>query len=101
MAGEHSLHRAVIQVATTLETVRAICDRTHEENLLAEREGRAAECHYAYALGSIWQLVTQELERLRLVGVSRLGDSAETNERALASLQAFQRSLQKTFGASS
>jgi hypothetical protein len=92
-ASDFALHQAVIRVASTLEQVRVICDRTHEENLLADREGRAAECHYAYALGAIWQIVSQELERLQAIGVKRQESHEEANARAMASLEAFRRSL--------
>lgn len=92
-SSDFQLHQAVIHVATTLEQVRVICDRTHEENLLSEREGRAAECHYAYALGAIWQIVTQELDRLQAIGVKRQESHEEANARAMASLDAFRKSL--------
>jgi len=93
MAGDFALHQAMVRTATTLEAVRLICDRTHEENLLAERQGREAECHYAFALGAIWHAVMTELERLQAVGIKRVDSPEEANARALASLEAFRKSL--------
>lgn len=93
-ASDFQLHQAIVRVATTLEQIRVICDRTHEENLLAERGREAkAECHYAYALGAIMQTATQELDRLQAIGIKRESANEEANARALASLEAFRKSL--------
>lgn len=93
MAGDFALHQAVVRAATTLETIRLVCDRTHEENLLADRKGREAECHYAFALGAIMQATMAELERLQAIGIKRTDSPDEANARALASLDAFRKSL--------
>lgn len=96
MANEFALHQAVVRVATTLEQVRVICDRTHEEHLLAAREGRTIElsCHYAYAMGTVMYVALQELERLQKdLGIRRSELHDEANARATASLEAFKRQV--------
>lgn len=98
MAGnEFALHQAVLHAAKTLEVVRVLCDRTHEETILAARDGMTIEvaCHYAYAMGTVMAVVMQELESLQKIGVRRAELNEEANARAAASLEAFKRSLQR------
>lgn len=96
--GEFRLHQAVVQLATTLETIRAICDRTHEENILLAREGRTVDmaCHYAYAMGTVMAVTMQQLEELQQkLGIRRAEHHEEADARARASLEAFKRSVQQ------
>lgn len=96
--GEFALHQAVVRVADKLDQIRVLCDRTHEENIIALRDATPRElaCHYAFALGCVMQLALQELAELQRIGVRRDGDAASieaANARALASLEAFKRQV--------
>lgn len=90
---DFALQQAALRAATTLEQLRVICDRTHEENLLSQRTGVDAQLHYAYALGTIMAIVTLELQQLEKLGIKRADTAEEANQRALASLAAFKNSL--------
>jgi hypothetical protein len=92
--GEFALSQAVVRVAQTLEQIRALCDRAHEEDLLAQRDATPRElaCHYAYSLGCVMQLALQELAELNRVGVHR-ADGDDAHVRAVASLEAFKRQV--------
>lgn len=98
--GEIALQQALLRAAATLEAIRLLCDRTHEENLLAERAGRGAECHYAFALGAIMQTTLSELEHLQRLGLRREQSHEEANARALASLEAFRKTVRAEFNGS-
>lgn len=96
--GEFALHQAVLRQAQTLETINVLCDRTHEEAVLAllQATPRELACHYAYALGSIRMIALHELAELQRIGVRRDVDAASieaANARALAQLQAFMRQV--------
>lgn len=95
-AGEFRLHQAVIRVATTLEEIRVICDRTHEENIIAARDGRdlGIGVHYAYALGTVMYVALQELKQLQdQLGIRREQLHEQADARARASLEAFRRQV--------
>jgi hypothetical protein len=95
-AGEFRLHQAVIGAATVLEEIRVICDRTHEENILASREGRdiGISVHYAYALGTVMHVALQELKQLQdELGIRREQLHEQADARARASLEAFKRQI--------
>lgn len=96
MPNEFALHQAIVRVATTLEQIRVICDRTHEENILAAREGRTVElsCHYAYALGTVMHVAMVELQQLQKdLGIRRAQLHDEADARALRSLESFKRQV--------
>jgi hypothetical protein len=96
--GEFHLSQALVRVAGVLDQVRVLCDRAHEENLIALRDAvpRELACHYAYALGTVMQTVQHGLDELARLGVRREGDPASVdaaNARALASLESFKRQV--------
>lgn len=94
--GEFALRQAIVRAATTLEQVRVICDRTHEENILAARDGRSIELatHYAYAMGTVMYVALQELDKLqRELGIRHAELHDEANARASASLDQFKRQV--------
>jgi hypothetical protein len=96
-AGEFRLHQAVVQLATTLEQIRVICDRAHEEQILLARDERTIDlaCHYAVTVGTVMTVAQQELERLQSeLGIRRAAHHEEADARARASLEAFRRSVQ-------
>lgn len=95
MANEFALHQALVRAATQLEQIRVICDRTHEENILAARQGLpiGLACTYAYAMGTVMWVVMQELEKLQAIGIRRAEFHDEANARATASLEQFKRQV--------